>query len=114
MADVAGMLRSLHYAAWSPLSGTPAVRPEDIPALRPWADFWYGWLAYSFVQSYLATEGIADLLPTEREDLEVLLDAYVLEKVLYEVNYELNNRPAWVDIPLRAALEIVGEPRGGE
>jgi len=111
LRDVAGMLRSFHYAAYSALlnqeaSGT--VRPEAIPALEPWARFWYLWVSAIFLKAYLGGAARVPFLPREREELQVLLDAFVLEKAIYELGYELNNRPDWIGIPLRGILDLVG------
>ena len=111
LRDVAGMLRSFHYAAYSALfnqetSGT--VRPEDVPALEPWARLWYLWVAAAFLKAYLARAAQIPFLPQEREELQVMLDAFVLEKAVYELGYELNNRPDWVRIPLQGILDLLG------
>jgi maltose alpha-D-glucosyltransferase/alpha-amylase len=109
--DVAGMLRSFHYAAYSALLDREAsgvVRPEDIPILEPWARFWYLWVSAAFLKAYLAEAGQASFIPQSREELQALLDAFLLEKAIYEVGYELNNRPEWVRIPLQGILDLVG------
>jgi maltose alpha-D-glucosyltransferase/alpha-amylase len=109
--DVAGMLRSFHYAAYSALldpGPSGPVRPEDIPTLEPWARFWHCWVSAAFLKAYLAEAGQASFLPQSGEELQVLLDAYLLEKAIYEVGYELNNRPEWVRIPLQGILDLVG------
>ena len=66
--------------------------------LTAWVDFWYSWVSASFLRGYLTTTGQALFLPQKRADLRLLIDAYLLEKALYEVSYELNNRPHWVGI----------------
>jgi maltose alpha-D-glucosyltransferase/alpha-amylase len=109
IADVAGMLRSFHYAVWGVL--TPElgsrVRPEDLPTFERWAPVWYGWVGSAFLESYLGTVGPAKLVPEARADLALLLDVHLLEKALYELGYELNNRPSWVSIPLRGILDVL-------
>jgi maltose alpha-D-glucosyltransferase/alpha-amylase len=47
-------------------------------------------------------------VPQERDELKALLDAFVLDKAIYELGYELNNRPDWVTIPLHGIEQIVG------
>jgi maltose alpha-D-glucosyltransferase/alpha-amylase len=59
------------------------------------------------VQSYLTTAAGASFLPPERRDLAILLEAFVLDKALYELHYELNNRLDWVRIPLQSALRLL-------
>jgi maltose alpha-D-glucosyltransferase/alpha-amylase len=105
------MLRSFHYAAFGTLlnprlGGT--VRSEDVTRLEPWADFWYMWVAATFLRAYLAEATGQPFLPADRDELEALLNISVLQKVLYELNYELNNRPDWVSIPLRGLLDLFG------
>jgi maltose alpha-D-glucosyltransferase/alpha-amylase len=52
----------------------------------------------------------APILPQTPEEVEVLLNAFLLEKALYEIAYELNNRPDWVRIPLTGVLQLLEEP----
>lgn len=109
--DVAGMLRSFHYAAWGALiEGTRAgtLGGRDFAAMEPWASLWSTWTSWAFLKSYLECAGDAPFVPADRGELRVLLDAFVLEKAIYELGYELNNRPDWVAIPLRAIEWIVG------
>ena len=110
LRDVAGMIRSFHYAAYSDLLGCVSVRPEDTALLEPWADMWYQYVSGVFLQSYLNTAGIAPFLPDERGELEILLQAFILEKAIYELGYELNNHPDWVAIPIRGIENILKNP----
>jgi len=110
---VAGMLRSFHYAAFTVLLGTVSgsvVRPEDVPLLEPWARFWTQSVSAAFLGSYLET-GARRLLPPGTPDLQILLDVHLLEKALYELGYELNNRPDWVAVPLTGLLELMESHR---
>jgi len=111
LRDVAGMLRSFHYAAYATLFDhrvSVTVRPEDIAALEPWARFWYRWVSAAFLKAYLAEASQVPFLPEGRDELQVLLDAHLLEKAIYELGYELNNRPDWIGIPLQGILDLVG------
>jgi len=65
----------------------------------------------AYLQTYLAVAGNAIFLPGSPEDLKLLLDAYLVEKAVYELGYELNNRPAWVSIPLQGILQTVQAAR---
>jgi maltose alpha-D-glucosyltransferase/alpha-amylase len=110
LADVAGMLRSFHYASESVLARGvegSGLRAEDVPALRPWARQWYAWVTAGFLDTYLEVVGPSRLLPDSRVELGLLLDLHLMEKALYELGYELNNRPAWVRLPLRGILEVL-------
>jgi maltose alpha-D-glucosyltransferase/alpha-amylase len=59
------------------------------------------------VDAYFAEIAQSGLVPTDRADAEVLLDIYVLQKGLYEIRYELANRPRWVGWPLSAVAEMI-------
>jgi maltose alpha-D-glucosyltransferase/alpha-amylase len=106
LRDVAGMVRSFQYAAYSAL-WQPAMRPEDIPFLERWADLWYRELSSVFLQSYLEVTRGAAFIPANEDDLRILLQAYLLDKAVYEIAYELNNRPDWVIIPIRGIKHIL-------
>jgi maltose alpha-D-glucosyltransferase/alpha-amylase len=110
LRDVAGMLRSFHYAANALLSGQAnfLVRPEDLPALEKWARFWQTWISAIFLNSYLETTKQASFLPRDQRELQVLLDIYLLEKAVYEIGYELNCRPDWVRVPIQGVLQLLG------
>jgi maltose alpha-D-glucosyltransferase / alpha-amylase len=105
LRDIAGMIRSFSYAALTAVGSVTQNRPEDARRLRPWADFWEMWISASFLRSYLiATRGAGFLPPPG--DLDVMLRAHILDKALYELAYELNNRPPWVYIPLTGVLQL--------
>jgi maltose alpha-D-glucosyltransferase / alpha-amylase len=107
LRDVAGMLRSFDYAAQTVLRGG-AVRPQDRRALEPWSRFWTLWTSSAFLRAYLQQMEGSPLLPRPREQVARLLDVLLLEKIVYELGYELNNRPEWVQIPLRGILRTLG------
>ncbi|MDQ6765915.1 MAG: putative maltokinase, partial [Verrucomicrobiota bacterium] len=109
LRDVAGMMRSFQYAAYSAL-WQPAMRGEDVPFLERWADTWYRQMSSVFLQSYLTAAAGALFVPKDGEDLQVLLEAYLLDKAVYEIGYELNNRPDWVVIPIRGIKDILQRP----
>jgi maltose alpha-D-glucosyltransferase/alpha-amylase len=104
LKDVAGMLRSFSYAAWVSLQQFTDRGPDAFPRLAPWAVQWERAAAAAFLRAYRATPGVERFLPADAADLATILEAYVLDKAFYEVLYELNNRPAWVWIPLRYIL----------
>lgn len=106
--DVAGMLRSFHYAAYAGLMGQAAgVRPEDFAHLEPAAKFWYIWTVAAYLRAYFEATDKALFLPKSKQELQTLLDIFLLEKAAYELGYELNNRPTWVRIPLEGILQLL-------
>jgi len=106
LRDVAGMMRSFQYAAYSAL-WQPAMRAEDVPFLERWANIWYRQMSSVFLQRYLQATAGATFVPQNPEDLQILLEAYLLDKAVYEIGYELNNRPDWVVIPIRGIKHIL-------
>ncbi|TKB28659.1 maltose alpha-D-glucosyltransferase [Desulfopila sp. IMCC35006] len=104
LKDVAGMLRSLHYAAERGLPAGEEQRDRR-ERLRPWARAWYEWMSSVFVGAYLAAAGGAQYLPGA--DIGYVLEMFLLEKVFYELEYELNNRPDWIHIPLAGIVDIL-------
>lgn len=110
LRDVAGMLRSFHYAAKAHRVGTTgggAIREEDLSVLEPWARYWNDWVSAAFLGAYLSAASRGSFLPRTREELSALLDTYLMEKAIYELEYELNNRPDWVMLPLRGLLQLL-------
>jgi maltose alpha-D-glucosyltransferase/alpha-amylase len=112
MVDLAGMIRSLHYASRAAalrLTRDLGISMQDgeLERLDTWLTFWHRWVSGTFLTSYLATAGDASYLPANRDDLGALLDFFLLEKAVYELSYEANARPTWVDIPARGLLDML-------
>jgi maltose alpha-D-glucosyltransferase / alpha-amylase len=113
LRDVAGMLRSFHYAAYTGLARHDArggARPEDETRLEASARYWYHWVAVTFVGAYLETARDAQFVSRTTPELQLLLDVFMLEKALYELRYELNNRPEWTTLPLRGIIQLLETP----
>jgi maltose alpha-D-glucosyltransferase/alpha-amylase len=103
--DVAGMARSFSYAAYAALFAFTVHAPDDYGTLKDWADAWEYWASQAFLKAYQTTMGSSPLVPEGRQ-FDGLLTALMLEKALYELNYELNTRPDWVRIPLIGILKL--------
>jgi len=106
------MLRSFHYAAHAALlkhieRGTPVE--GQLPQMILWARFWAHRVGAVFFKAYLETAGAAPFLPPTESDLQMMTEVFLLRKAIYELGYELNNRPDWVAIPLQGILELVSE-----
>lgn len=103
MRDVAGMIRSFQYAAYS------ALRKRDSKSGNGerQAAFWTAWVSRGFMKAYFDLAHGHAFLPEDPHDRKLLFDVFLLEKALYEVAYELNNRPDWVGIPLRGIAAIM-------
>ena len=109
LRDVAGMMRSFHYASHAALRGrapTFVMENTAIP-IETWITFWYSWCSASYLQAYAAEARLGRFLPADKAQLRTLLYIYLLEKALYELRYELNNRPDWVKIPLEGIVQLL-------
>ncbi len=101
LRDVAGMLRSLHYAAH-------AACPDDSDETKAWAEAWTDFTNRVFLDAWLEATAGASFRPALEVDLWFLLEAFLLEKAIYEIRYELNNRPTWLPIPLSGLWRVLG------
>jgi len=104
LKDVAGMLRSLDYAATVSSRQLPKAQASR---LQGWTKAWRFWAQATFLDAYLKAMKGSGLLPQSEREMAVLLEALLLEKALYEIEYELNNRPDWVEVPLAGALHLL-------
>ena len=107
LKDVAGMLRSFSYAAYTSLFDYTARHPEDAERMAPWAQLWERAVATEFLRAYRETTHRADFLPSDGVVFRKLLDIFLLDKAFYEVAYELNSRPAWLRIPLMGIMSLL-------
>ncbi len=96
--DVAGMMRSFHYAAFGKILLNENYRRQDIEILEAWAEQWQHYVSRYYLGAYMDRMGLGATLPNEDD---VLIRTYLIEKAVYELGYELNGRPSWTIIPLR-------------
>jgi trehalose synthase-fused probable maltokinase len=109
IVDLAGMIRSFHYAAHAALRQAAGHHPIDraTQILLPWAEEWYRSARAAFLKGYHAVAGKAGFSPHSQQEHDLLLDVYLLDKAVYELTYELNNRPDWVALPLAGIRQCV-------
>ncbi len=109
LRDVAGMLRSLHYAsnASAMLQPDATETPAQIAARDRAARFWYVEASAMFLRGYFSATAQSPFLPVDARELQELLDAFLLEKAVYELEYEMGNRPAWAEIPLHGLMDLL-------
>jgi maltose alpha-D-glucosyltransferase/alpha-amylase len=101
LKDVAGMIRSIHYVAYSYFMTRPKLHAEQMNLLESWIEPWYLYVSGAFFAAYMETVGESKIIPRENDELETLLQTFLLEKGIYELGYELNHRPDWITIPIR-------------
>jgi maltose alpha-D-glucosyltransferase/alpha-amylase len=88
----------------SAASQSPA---RDLQRSVSWAQSWYAWVVSRFLNSYFEIAQSGSFLPPSREEISALLQVHLLEKAIYELGYELNNRPTWVGIPLAGISQLI-------
>lgn len=109
LRDVASMLLSFDYAVTQALRyqiETGMIRNENQPVMEAWSRFWYTWVSATFLNSYIATASKDSFLPKTKAELQLLIDFYLLEKVINALGNELNNRLDWVELPLQLLLQV--------
>jgi maltose alpha-D-glucosyltransferase/alpha-amylase len=110
LRDVAGMIRSYHYAMVMAHQRLAETGLEDgaESVIAGWAHAMHRWVSAAYLAGYRETIGDSPLVPQDEGQFRLILDALLVEKAAYELEYELNNRPDWVEIPLQGILETVG------
>jgi maltose alpha-D-glucosyltransferase/alpha-amylase len=108
LRDVAGMLRSFDYALRMALSEEDQARVTSKASLEEWGEAWLRLARSAFLSAYgEATHG-ASFIPRDEATVRRVISAYELEKAVYELGYEMNNRPDWIWVPIRG-IRTLGE-----
>ncbi len=108
LRDVAGFLRSFHYAVSKVFLEKSNNLPPDLQdALKQWSIYWYRWVSHLFLKGYLEKMSEGKLLPSNNAALFKLLRSLLLERAIYEIGYELNNRPLMLNIPCQGVLDLL-------
>ena len=107
LVDIAGMIKSIYYVAYEGLIINKIDDPEEEIKMMPFVNAWIHYVCGFFMDAYLKTVADTGIVPRNRSDLRIVLENYLLEKGIYSLNYELNNRPEWVIVPVRSLLSFV-------
>ena len=109
LRDVAGMIRSFDYASFTAVRQLAEARPAAEPRMRQLAEAWRQRAVDGFRAAYRKTMRGCTAYPVSKKQARAMLTFFTLEKAIYEVSYELANRPSWVDIPLNGVLGILAK-----
>ena len=109
LKDVAGMLRSFHYAVSAKLYFSDETKGLDPEIIENAAQIWYKVVSASYLTGYLNVFNESPVIGKNRDEHDFLLKVHLLEKAIYELGYELNSRPTWVKIPLKGIEQVVKE-----
>jgi maltose alpha-D-glucosyltransferase/alpha-amylase len=107
LRDVAGMLRSFDYAVRMALAEQETGDMLVKSALEGWADSWLRMVRGLFLEGYAEAARGAGFVPDDPETLRRVLAVFELEKAVYELGYEMNNRPAWIWVPIRGIRALL-------
>jgi maltose alpha-D-glucosyltransferase/alpha-amylase len=113
LRDVAGMLRSYAYAAATAVRQMAEIQPAALPVLQQHAEEWLRQVTTAFMERYLSAMAGVPSMPADPTIARALLDFFALEKAVYEIDYELSQRPLWVAVPLAGALGLLDGGGGG-
>ena len=109
LKDVAGMIRSYHYAVSAKLFNAAETEAIDPDHLQRVSDRWFYLIRDTYLDAYLNEFGSPHPLFKDNNEINFLLLVYLLEKAVYELGYEISYRPAWVKIPLKGIIDVVRE-----
>ncbi|GAB3927685.1 maltose alpha-D-glucosyltransferase [Larkinella terrae] len=107
LRDVAAMIRSFYYVAYEGVRSTSQVPKKEVENLLPYAEWWAFQLSQIFIKAYFDTVQEGGFYPENKNDLQVMLEAYLLERAIFDLNYELQNRPDHVLAPVRIIKTII-------
>ncbi|MFH1342187.1 MAG: maltose alpha-D-glucosyltransferase [Pseudomonadota bacterium] len=107
--DVAGLIRSIDYSATAALERALNVAPDEQGRLGAALSEWRDRASATFLAAYRDTMTNPLLWPAEPQAAEQMLNFFLLEKALYEIEYELAHRPDWLRVPLTGALRILSQ-----
>ena len=111
LRDVVGMIHSIHYAAMTTMDRYGAGHPDDLPLLEPWLEAWYVYVGGSYLKAYLHAMKNSPMIPTDMQELDIMLRCFYIHQVVHELGHELNNRPDQVNLHLRGLEMLLRECR---
>jgi maltose alpha-D-glucosyltransferase/alpha-amylase len=105
--DAAGLIRSLDYAATTALQAAGQTTPEEAARMAHAIEQWRVHSETAFLTGLREVTGASRLWPNDSETAQRLLRFFVAEKAIYEIEYELANRPEWVAVPLSGVMRAI-------
>ena len=109
LRDVASMICSFYYVGYEGFLQTNQVIADDRAQLLPYAEFWSRYMSNFFMEAYLKTVAGSSFIPDQPDDLQMMLETYLLEKAVSDLNDELTNRPNWVRVPLQLIQSVMAQ-----
>jgi maltose alpha-D-glucosyltransferase / alpha-amylase len=113
LKDVAGMVRSFSYAAYASLFRFAHNRTEELERFLPWASACSTWSTVAFLKGYRKATAGQIFVPEDSDTFFGALVPFVVDKAIYEISYEINNRPDWLSIPVAGLIEYLNTTQPG-
>ena len=107
LRDLAGMIRSIHYVIYSTFFKFKSPHLKE-HGFEPFVEDFYHLVSRFYVRSYLETVGEAEFVPKDKNQFNILLQTFLLEKAVYELKFDLQKRPDWARIPMEGIKYLVG------
>ncbi|MCF7675309.1 MAG: maltose alpha-D-glucosyltransferase [Akkermansiaceae bacterium] len=110
LRDVAGMIRSFHYAAWTGLHEhvqRGSLEVDCLHQFEPWARLWYRSVSVTYLQAYLDGMAGSEVVPQAEDELTAILPAFLIDRAIQEIGLELDHRPDWLHVPLQGILGVL-------
>ena len=85
------------------------IRAADVPTLDPWVRFWRIWVSATFLKAYLEVTESKNFLPRSRDEFLILMETFLLERLMTEIVHQIDHRPDRVAIPVQGVLQILAE-----
>ncbi len=109
LRDVASMIRSFYYVAYEGFHQNDQITADLSQQLLPFVTFWAQYISRFFMKAYLETVQSSAFIPADPADLQLMLETYLLESAIIDLNSELTHRPDWVRLPLQIIQSILRE-----
>ncbi|MGH6715301.1 MAG: alpha-amylase, partial [Bradyrhizobium sp.] len=108
--DVAGLIRSIDYSVTAALERALEMATDEQSRTASALSEWRDRSTATFLAGYREVMADQRLWPTDPHAAHEMLNFFLLEKVFYEIGYELSHRPEWLRVPLTGVLRILSEP----
>ncbi|HEX6333857.1 MAG TPA: alpha-amylase, partial [Flavisolibacter sp.] len=107
LRDIAEMIASFYYTAYEGFLTNNQISKEEMVRLLAFADQWAHYMCGFFIRAYLEKIGETSLLPKDHNDLEVLLQSYLLERAIKQLNVDVRTKSPWVIVSIRLIRSII-------
>ncbi|MFZ5805923.1 MAG: maltose alpha-D-glucosyltransferase [Verrucomicrobiota bacterium] len=105
--DITMLMRSFHFATFHSLMKSRSFRPDDIEFLMGYANLWFEYVSRTVLENYFQTAAGASFIPKNAEEKDILLKAFLMERMVSELALVLEYDPQWAIIPIRGLIHLI-------